>query len=308
MNKIDIHADDYGYTLNTSKDILDSIKKEELDSISIICNTSFFDESMELFYKTIPQLKKMPCLSIHLNLVEGYCLSDSSLLSNDGVINVSWGNLLKYSFLNRNEAKKQIKDEIIKQIDITNEKIEKCINIAKENNIKVRQKGLRIDSHMHTHAIPVVFEALKEVIEEGKYNVEYIRNPKESITPFIKKIKLWPTYSIVNIAKNLILNVFSTKIDKYCENKKIEKTYLCGLVLSGKMDYLRIKEIYSLMIDKSKRDGRTLEMLFHPGRALNEEISKELNKDNMNNFNLSYNRSIEKDTLSRLKEVNYDNY
>ena len=307
MNKVDIHADDYGYTLNTSKEILDCIKKEELNSISIICNASFFDKSMELFYGEIKNMKMLPYMSIHLNLVEGYCLSKSSLLSSDGIINISWGKLLEYSFFNKKEAKKQIKKEIKEQIDKTNEVIEKCINIAKENNIEVKQKGLRIDSHVHTHAIPVVFEALKEVIEEEKYNIEYIRNPKEPIMPFIKKIKLWSTYSIVNIAKNIILNIFSTKIDKYCENKKIEKTYMCGLILSGKMDYSRIKEIYSLMVNKSKKEGRTLEILFHPGMALSEEISKELNKDNMNNFNLPYNRSIEKETLSKLKGVNYDN-
>ena len=47
MDKIvDIHADDYGYSLNTSKDILDCIKADNLDSFSIICNMPAFEESM----------------------------------------------------------------------------------------------------------------------------------------------------------------------------------------------------------------------------------------------------------------------
>ena len=40
MTKIDIHADDYGYSLAVSRDILECMKAGCLDSISIICNTS----------------------------------------------------------------------------------------------------------------------------------------------------------------------------------------------------------------------------------------------------------------------------
>ena len=50
MKTVDIHADDYGYSINTSKDMLECMKAGALDSISIICNTKWFEYSMEMLY------------------------------------------------------------------------------------------------------------------------------------------------------------------------------------------------------------------------------------------------------------------
>ena len=56
MKTVDIHADDYGYSINTSKDMLECMKAGALDSISIICNTKWFEDSMEMLYREIPHL------------------------------------------------------------------------------------------------------------------------------------------------------------------------------------------------------------------------------------------------------------
>ena len=74
---VDIHADDYGYTLNTSRGMLSCM--DNLDSVSIICNTSYFEKSMELLYESIPDMKKLPKLAVHLNLVEGFSCDGSIL-------------------------------------------------------------------------------------------------------------------------------------------------------------------------------------------------------------------------------------
>lgn len=302
MNRIDIHADDYGYTLNTSKDIIDCMKKGALNSISIICNTSFFEESIEMLYKEIPTLPFLPLMSVHINLVEGFNLSNTNLLSKNGINFLSWTNILfKSTSIKNKELKNELKDEIRSQIRKTELVINRCIEIAEKNNIKYYQKGIRIDSHVHTHSIPIVFDALIDVIKEENLNVEYIRNPKEPLVPFIKQIGLWRTYSLINIIKNQILNIFSIKIDNFCEDIKIEKSYLWGLIMSGKMDSNRIEKIYDSMINKTNNNKRYLEILFHPGRALDNEKSEELNIDYMKNFNLSYNRSIEKESVLNIK-------
>lgn len=301
INSIDIHADDYGYSLNTSKDILDCLKAGKLNSISIICNTNAFEESMDLLYKEIPNLPYLPLMSVHLNLVEGYNLSNTTLLSKNGVNNSSWGDLLIASLGGmKNDLKKQLKEEIKAQIEKTQVVISKCVQIAKENGIECTQNGLRIDSHVHTHPIPFIFDSLVEVIKEENYIVEYIRNPKEPILPFIKNVSLWKTYNIINFAKNIILNIFSIKIDKYCKKNKIEKMYMWGLVMSGHMDYDRIQKLYNNMVDYSNKHHRKLELLFHPGISLQDEFSEEKNIDYFNNFNSSLDRKIEKDAVMKL--------
>ena len=284
---VDIHGDDYGYSINTSKDILDCMKEGCLDSVSIICNTSSFEESVKMLYDAIPSLPFLPLISVHINLPEG----------KGNILPLSWGKL----FLSNNSIKEDLKKEIRNQIDTVNEVIENCIEIARKNNIETKQKGLRIDSHIHTHPIPVVWNSLVEVLESGKYNVEYIRNPKEPIMPFIKNIGL--SYGIVNLIKNRILMLLSGKIDKYCDSHNIDKMYMWGLAMSGHMDFDKIKLIYSDMYEYAKSRNRNLEILFHPGMALKEEYSNEMNKEYFNNANLSKNRHIEKDAVLRIKEI-----
>ncbi len=68
---IDIHADDYALTENTSKDILECMAAGKLDSISIVPNSCCFDKCMEMLYSAIPSMPFLPRMSVHINLVEG---------------------------------------------------------------------------------------------------------------------------------------------------------------------------------------------------------------------------------------------
>lgn len=293
---IDIHADDYAYSINTSKDMLECMEAGNLDSFSIICNTTHFDESMELLYAKIPTLKFLPYISIHLNLPEGKGVTD--------LLPISWAKLFlsSYSF-SRNSVKEKLKKELKWQIDTTQKAIEKCIKIAKDNNIECHQKGIRLDSHIHTHPIPVVWQALTEVIEEEKYDIEYIRNPKEPIMPFLKKKELLSTYGIVNMIKNRILMFYSNKIDRYCDLHKIGKMYMWGLMMSGHMDFDRVKAVYPQMSKKAQEDKRKLELLFHPGRASEDEYSSEMDPNYFRDSNLSENRHIEKNAVMNIKDI-----
>ena len=292
---VDIHADDYGYTLNTSRGMLSCM--DNLDSVSIICNTSYFEKSMELLYESIPDMKKLPKLAVHLNLVEGFSCDGS-------ILNKGWGYYFVNSFtFRRKKIKEEIKKEIKYQIDRVTEAVNRCIDIARENGVKVSQKGIRIDSHTHTHPVPVIFDALCEVIEENAYDVEIIRNPKEPLWPFLRNVKLYKTYSLINFVKNFILNVLSFRIDRYADSHGIDRVYMCGLVMSGHMDYERLQAVYDDFCNKAKRDNRYMEFLFHPGTALRDEETEELSRENMSYFNESGNREIERDTVLRIKSL-----
>ena len=192
---VDIHADDYGYSISTSKDILECLKQGKLDSISVMSNMFAFKESMDMLYDTIPELPFMPLMSVHLNIPEGF--------DENGYFPMSWGKLFFASYsLKRNEVKNELKRYLKKQIDDADAEIRRCIERAKDSNIDCFQKGLRLDSHIHTHLIPVVWDALIEIIEEEKYNIEYVRNPKEPLIPFIKNTSLLKTFGLINFIKN----------------------------------------------------------------------------------------------------------
>ena len=296
----DIHADDYALTKNTSMDMLECMLAGRLDSISIVPNTGCFEECMDMLYKAIPSMPFLPLMSVHINLVEGLCLTDSGLGDR---LTFSWGQLFLYSYIlpPANKVRRGIRAEIEAQIKRCIPAINKCMAIARANNIKYRQKALRIDSHQHTHHLPIVWKAIISVTDKNNYNVEYIRCSREPLSVFLSKPGLYMTYRPVNAVKNLILAMYAGKMDRYCQRKGLPKMYLWGLLMSGKMDYPRIEKLKNAMEKKADAAGRDLEILFHPGQALSYEITDELNPSAVKEFYLSGNRAVEKDSLLRLR-------
>lgn len=304
MTKIDIHADDYALSVNTSKDMLDCMRAGKLNSISIVPNMSCFRQCMDMLYAEIPNLPFLPLMSVHLDFVEGRCLAghgEVPLLTRreNDLMGLAWGGLFQLSYLpwKRKTAKQQLKKEIRAQIEKVQEAVKCCQKIAKDHGIPSTQTGLRIDSHQHAHMIPVVWEAITEVIAEEGYSLEYIRNSKEMLGAFVTEISLWKTYRPVNFVKNRLLFLYSHKVDKYCRKYQMQQMYLWGLVMSGHMDSARIVKLYGKINRKAEKDGRTLEILFHPGLALPEEISAELGDSAAEEFYLSANRHVEKEAV-----------
>lgn len=307
MIELDIHADDYGLTFHTSQEILECMKKGKLDSISILTNMSCSGKCMDMLVEAVPELPFLPGMSIHLDFVEGKCLAgrtEAPLLVREGsdCIGLSWGKLFLYSFLpgKRKAVKKQLKKEIRAQLEAGQKEIARCVEAAGKYQIPCRQKGIRIDSHQHAHMIPLVWKALTEVIEEERYQVEYIRNSKEALGVFLSEPSLWKTYRPVNFIKNRLLYLFSFQADRYAKAHSMRQMYLWGLIMSGHMDYDRIVRLYPKMARKALKERRVLEFCMHPGRMLDNEVTKEVDDQAAADFYLSGNRTVEKDAVMRL--------
>ena len=304
MSRPDIHADDYALTLNTSRDMLECMRAGKLDSISIVPNMSCFEECMALLYAEIPRLPFLPLLSVHLDFVEGRSLAGRAvapdLVKDDSdLMGLGWGGLFLASCLpgKRGRIKVQLKREISAQIARVQQAVRKCEEIAEQAGIPCEQKGLRIDSHQHSHMIPVVWEAILETVSEEGYMLEYIRNSKEVLDIFLTDVSLYKTYRPVNFVKNRLLAIYSHKVDRFYREQGMTQMYLWGLVMSGRMDKKRIERLYPKMQKRAERDGRTLEILFHPGITLPEEVTGEIAKDAAEDFYLLKDRHIEKEAV-----------
>ena len=309
-NNIDIHADDYALTLQTSKEMLSLMRQGVLDSISIIPNTSCYEDCMELLKGSVAALPFLPMMSVHLNIVEGLCLSAKKGRT---LIATNWKRLFLGSYLpgQKQVLKNQLKEELTIQVNKVWASVQECMSIAEQNHIPCKQRGLRIDSHQHTHLIPVVWEALQEVLAEQKYPVEYIRNSREPLLPFLTgglryqlggKPLLF-SYRFVNLLKNRILFLYSGKLDRMDDRSGRRKMLLWGLLMSGKMDEERVKKLLEPMADYARRKGRTLEILFHPGRMAKEEASDETAMEAAESFYLSSNRNLEYQAALLLRSV-----
>lgn len=292
MNKIDIHADDYCISPHASKDILECLRQGKLNSISVIPNMSCFEEYAHRLLQEETGWPSQPLLSVHLNFMEGHCMAKPEevpdLVNEQGYFNISWGSLFIWNYSPKKflRIKKELKAEIKAQT-------ERFLDAFG------RDRKLRFDSHQHTHMLPIVYWALLEVIVEQRYATEYIRITREPIAPYLKQASLWKTYKPVNWIKNLLLNFYASGMERTIRasrpawQQENEPMYLWGVVMSGHMDVSRVVRLLSAMTAQAAKKGRRLEILFHPGTVLPEELGEEFSNKGANGFHISEGRHVE---------------
>ena len=282
MGKIDVHADDFGESIHASRDILDCLMAGKLDSISILSNMSCFEQCVVLYREREKEFPKKPLLSVHLNFMEGSCLERPerlpSLVDGQGHFCVSWGKLFLASWM---PGRRRMKEEL---------KREMRLQIVKVKKSFPEMEALRLDSHQHTHMIPVVAEALFEVLEENGWQAEYIRDAREPLFPFLRERSLYKTYRPVNFVKNGILNICSRLLAGRLRKKGMEPMYLWGLIMSGNMDRQRVEKLLPEMKGVAEKKGRTLETLFQSGQVRKEEITAEFSQKEAIGLHLSRGR------------------
>ena len=292
----DFHADDYAVSLSSSRDIRTLGEKGAVDSISIIPNMGVFDSS-------VPLLKELPGTikrSIHLNFMEGKsCLPKEEipdLVDDKGCFKVSWGSLLLSGFKrsNRMTLKKQLSAEIVAQV-------EKCIKAGIVDSV-----NLRLDSHQHTHMIPVVQDALfdaVDILEKQGNKVVFVRNTEDPLSLYFHSWKTLKGFSFSNMLKCIILNYFSIRLKGKFKERGLARGYLCGVFYSGHMDRERLKVVLPEFERLARKNNCRVEVLFHPGSVKKEEITPEFIKPGFVQFHLSKNRHIEFNSVCKLSGV-----
>ena len=272
-------ADDYGLNDMSSMHIQECIDKGALNKVSIFPNF----EKVDLH--KISENKNIR-ISLHLNLVEGKCMADAReidlLADKNGNFKHTFGGLFKLNLFHRKKLEAQVYKEVRAQVlfwkSILPEDVPFCI-----------------DSHQHTHMIPAVFKALITVLSDKKINLKYMRIPSEPILPYIKTPSLYFTYSAVNIIKQWLLKFLWLINKNQAENYKIPTSHFMGILFSGKMDEKRVKKILPKYIRMAEKDGRDIEVLFHPGYMDKNEFKHE--NIVFRDFYLSENRKTEFDSV-----------
>ena len=188
----EFHADDYGLFPAQSGRILDCWREGALNGTSLMPNSPCLDECLDM----LPP--EGIALTVHLNLIEGRCLAPKEalplLVDDRGVFRVSFSSLLFSRFTGKyREYRREIKMELSAQIR------------ALRSVIEGRGEALRLDGHAHWHMLPVVFDALMDVIAEEELPVAYIRIPREPIGLFLRHFPAILPFHPINIVKSLLL-------------------------------------------------------------------------------------------------------
>ena len=250
--KIWIHADDYGITTDQALSILALSSScggtGALNSVSAFANSPAFQESAQ-FARPFVESKALS-VSVHINLVEGPCVSDPStvplLVNERGTFAHDFAGLVKLGkWETREAAYEQVKRECIAQI-------ERFLQA-----FPTEQRALNVDSHQHVHMIPFVFDALVDAAQSLGCHIDYLRIPVEPVTP----VGLRRAFS-ANGVKNLILNHYA-KRNLRLMPAGANRALFSGVMLSGHMQDLTYPMLNRL-ISLARTREQNLEVLFHP--------------------------------------------
>jgi predicted glycoside hydrolase/deacetylase ChbG (UPF0249 family) len=283
--KTKINADDFGLTRNITDRILECHDNGCLTSVSIIPNGMAFDYAIKEYKK-----RKNLDIGIHLNLTEGKAISPAE----DVYLLVNKSGFFRHSFLSlyfasvfsnagiKNILRRQVRIECLAQIDkvLKNVRADTYINI---------------DSHMHFHMIPLVFDVLLDIYNEKR---KYFRLPIEPFYFHLASINSLKNYLGKNIIKHILLKLLASyNIKKINSNPVLLGCeYFIGVLFTGNTTFASLKKALRKIPDRCY-----LEILFHPGFV--EENEKAVLDGSIKNthFHLSSNRKIEYGILQSME-------
>lgn len=270
--KFILNADDFGMSKAFNKAVLEGYNNGFLTSASLCANGEAFDAAVN---DIIPECSNLG-VGVHLNIIEKQSLQDftkTSMLTNlHGEFNHGF---IKLMNLSKNPL---FLEQVEKEFRL---QIEKVLNYTKVDHL---------DSHVHVHAIPEIFEITCKLAKE--YGIKQVRTQFEKfylIPDFKKHLNLkYPP----NILKVMLLNFLSVQNKGIIEQYGLQTNdYIIGVGYTGLMDD---KTLYH-GLSQIKEDA-VVEALIHPCSFTDAKLQK---SQHQTEFKITQNMDL-KDKIQRL--------
>ena len=266
--KFILNADDFGMSKAFNKAVLEGYNNGFLTSTSICANGKAFDSAVN---EVIPECTNLG-IGVHLNIIEGSALGDEEKFNNGYLQLICLSNNEKFMQNTEKEFRLQI------------EKVLKYTTVS------------HLDSHVHVHAIPKIFELTCKLAKEYQINQVRTQFEKFYVVPDFKKhinVKYPP-----NIFKVLLLNAFTLNNRGLIKEYGLQTNdYIIGVGYTGMMDDKTIFEGLSAI-----EEDAVVEALIHPCKFTKDSPKNQHQKEFMITQNLDL-----KDKIQRLG-FEIDNY
>ena len=276
---INIHADDYGMTAKCNARIQTCWEQGCVNAVSVMVNGN---------EPLLPEDSRVP-VALHLNLVEGKALTPAEqvplLVREDGYLKHSFFWLM---ILSLSPKRRQLEQQLYLEIQA---------QLVQFQRLFPNERELLLDSHQHTHMIPLVFSTLLRAIRDLGLKVSYMRIPAEPIGPFLREPSLYLTYRPTNLVKNAVLNSLWYFNRKQFRESGISTAIFCGILFSGEMDQRRLAKVFPHFLRLAQNRGMDLEFLFHPGAILPGEPFLDPKKTGFCDFYRSSGRLTDGETV-----------
>ncbi len=274
--KFILNADDFGLTQAHNQAVLEGYVNGFLTSASLCANGEAFESAIHDILPDCPNLG----LAVHLNIMEGKALTDCPfLVDNNNSFCTNYAILL----LNRKNK------EMLAQIETEfRAQIEKVLSHTKVDHF---------DSHVHTHAIPEIFEITCKLAKE--YNIQYIRTQFEELY-FIPRLEKHLNINYPpNLLKIALLQNFTKQNRKTIDKYGLKTNdFILGVGYTGMMDSDAIE--YGLA---SINEDCIVEALIHPCKYSSPTIKNSHTKE----FAITQDAKL-KDTITNRLGFEITNY
>lgn len=280
------HADDAGIDYEVTKRVINCWEENLIEGFSVIANESCYQIMKDSFNENI---HKEISLSVHLNLSDGKSLGSFSetYLLTDHNCNFSLGLLKLMFYLIVGSSKRKV---FLQQV--YNEWEKQILSVKK---MAGDRRIFAIDGHNHIHMFPSLFSIAVELAQ--KHSINKVRISKEFY--FAERwIDYFKLYYLSNSIKRTLL-WFLTRI---IMNRKIifspKTEAIIGIQYSGHM----LPEKVRAGINKTKKKNmKSVEIIFHPGRASYRGINNFASTKSARKFFLSYWRAKEYESLKIIR-------
>ncbi|SDF84030.1 ChbG/HpnK family deacetylase [Desulfovibrio legallii] len=246
-----VHADDCGLTRSISEDIFACLAHGPLHSVSVLMGGSWAAESLRRL-AGLPQTR----VCLHLNLLEGRCTAPIGqvrpLADAAGVFRCSLGQLLAALAGSVGRRRKALLIAI-------RDEFEAQIAAFAAGFPQWRQRGgLRLDGHLHVHAIPALSGVMRELIRE--HSPAYVRLPREPAhLPPLPAARL-----LTGCARRALLAHWSVGLAALLNQTGVaHNAFLCGLVSGGSLTAALAAA--SLAAIRRQDAAALVEIMCHPG-------------------------------------------
>jgi predicted glycoside hydrolase/deacetylase ChbG (UPF0249 family) len=252
--KVIVHADDLGISRGITDRIIETHRNGAVQRTSIVANGEAFDYAVQRLREN-PQL----AWSVHLNLVEGRCLTSQRelplLADRRGWFKRGFVGLLLLPILApwcRAALRVQIRGELDAQISRVRQALEPA--------------AIRIDSHRYVHLLPFVFPIVME--QANAWSVREMRLVAEPLFTGRRGPRGLTGLISLNLLKWLVLRAFS----RFCRRRLRPQEIVypqrsLGVLFSGCMTARIVNRGLRRIASKPPPQDAEVEVLFHPGPA-----------------------------------------
>ncbi len=282
------HCDDMGFTPSITRRLLDLWKSGFINSFSVLPNGDALEDVSRVLFK---EKEREARIAVHLNLFEGRPVSSPCgvplLTDSSGNLNCGFIKMLRMCM-----ASSQKRRRLLDQVEN-----EWRAQILKVRGICSPRSITAVDGHVHIHMLPFLFPvAVRLALEHG---IPQIRIYRE-ICHFSPKLKDSISLEFgVNIIKHVILRLFSHAAFRIVSQEGLScPESVVGILYSGNMT---CASALAGLVAAQRKKAKSVEIVFHAGRASMEESSRWNSNRRAGNFPLSKKRDLEYRELMRFR-------